>query len=91
MEIPEDKRETVLNAIYGGAPRKIEAIKLVREATGCGLAEAKEYVEKVGAELYAKDPQRFASSPKGKGCGAAAILVAVCALAGAEMLRRIFA
>ena len=68
MELPENKRQAIMEAIYGGSPRKIEAIKLVREATGCGLAEAKEFVEKLGAELYAKEPQKFAANPVGKGC-----------------------
>jgi len=36
MQIPEEKLSTIRVAIYGGAARKIEAIKLVREATGCG-------------------------------------------------------
>ena len=28
--------------------RKIEAIKIYRETTGCGLMEAKEFIEKLG-------------------------------------------
>ena len=69
-----------MDAIYGGSPRKIEAIKLVREATGCGLAEAKQFVEKLGAELYAKEPQKFSASPVGKGC--VGMLVAVVLVLG---------
>ena len=76
MELPEDKRQAILEAIYGA--RKIEAIKLVREATGCGLKEAKEFVEKLGAELYAKEPQKFSAAPTGKsGCVGAVMAVAV--------------
>ncbi|MBK7997731.1 MAG: ribosomal protein L7/L12 [Verrucomicrobia bacterium] len=78
MELPEDKRAAILEAIYGGPPRKIEAIKLVREATGCGLKEAKEFVEKLGAELYAKEPAKFTAVPTGKsGCVGVVMLVAV--------------
>ena len=85
MELPEDKRHAILEAIYGGAPRKIEAIKLVREATNCSLKEAKECVEKLGAELYAKEPDKFAAAPTGKsGCVglllAAAVIAAACVL-----------
>ena len=69
-----------MDAIYGGSPCKIEAIKLVREATGCGLAEAKQFVEKLGAELYAKEPQKFSASPVGKGC--VGMLVAVVLVLG---------
>ena len=68
MDIPADKQQAIMEAIYGGAPRKIEAIKLVREAAGCGLAEAKEYVEKLSAELYSKEPGKFTASPHSKGC-----------------------
>jgi len=79
MELPDDKRPAVVDAIYGG--RKIEAIKLVREATGCGLKEAKEFVEKLGDELYAKEPQKFASPPRGKGCvGLVAVLALLAAI-----------
>jgi hypothetical protein len=80
MEIPEDKLNAIREAIYAGASRKIEAIKLVREATGCGLKEAKEFVEKTSDELYAKEPQGFSAPPGGKGCAgvvmAGALLVA---------------
>ena len=68
MEIPADKRQAIMETIYGGAPRKIEAIKLVREATGCELAEAKEYVEKLSEDLYAKEPGKFTAPPRSKGC-----------------------
>ena len=76
MELPEDKRTAILEAIYGA--RKIEAIKLVREAMGCGLKEAKEFVEKHGAELYAKEPAKFAAAPTGRsGCVGVVMAVAV--------------
>jgi hypothetical protein len=63
MELPENRRQAILEAIYAGAPRKVEAIKLVREATGCGLKDAKDFVEKFSAELYAKEPEKFAKPP----------------------------
>ena len=46
--------------------RKIEAIKLVREQTGCGLAEAKAAVEKLerGESLEASAPAESAGSLK---------------------------
>ena len=78
MELPEDKRQAIIEAMYGGGPRKIEAIKLVREATGCGLKEAKDFVEKLGAELYAKEPEKFAAAPVSKsGCVGVICAVAV--------------
>ena len=36
--------------------RKIEAIKLLREATGVGLAEAKEEIERLSAEAAGQTP-----------------------------------
>lgn len=83
-DIPEEKRRAILEAIFGGASRKIEAIKLVREAMGFGLKEAKEFVEKLSSELYAKAPHKFIAPPTGKsGCvgmilAVAAILAAAC-------------
>ena len=86
MELPEDKRAAILEAIYGA--RKIEAIKLVREATGCGLKEAKEFVEKLGAELYAKEPAKFTAAPTGKsGCVSVLMVVAVIVTAAAGLVK----
>jgi hypothetical protein len=82
MELPDDKRPAIMEAIYAGASRKIEAIKLVREATGCGLKEAKDYVEKTAAELYAKEPQKFSAPPGGKGC-LGVVMAGVTVLVGA--------
>ena len=68
-----EKKEAILTAIY--ARQKIEAIKLVREATNCGLAEAKDFVEKYGAELEAKTPEKFTSPAAGKAKGCSAVFV----------------
>jgi ribosomal protein L7/L12 len=76
MELPEDRRQAILEAIYGA--QKIEAIKLVREATRCGLKEAKEFVERLSDELYAKEPEKFAAAPTRKsGCVGMLVAVAV--------------
>mgnify|MGYP001559285477 CR=1 FL=1 len=81
MELPADKREAIMTAVYGGAPRKIEAIKRVRDATRCGLAEAKEFVEKTQADLYARQPEKFAATPTAtEGVGGALVLVGVALL-----------
>jgi ribosomal protein L7/L12 len=57
--------ESIDQQLYAG--RKIEAIKLYREATSAGLAEAKSAVEARESELRAAVPERFAQ-PAGKGC-----------------------
>ncbi len=55
--------------------RKIEAIKLYRELTGCGLKEAKDEVEQLEATLRRDSPDRFAGVAQRKGCmGSAAML-----------------
>jgi ribosomal protein L7/L12 len=65
MNPPEesDKLEAIKAALYQG--RKIEAIKLLREHTGKGLAESKEAVEKLEQELRAKTPDKFTASKSG--------------------------
>ena len=74
-----EKKEAILNTIY--SRQKIAAIKLVREATGSGLAEAKEFVEKYTAELEAQHPEKFTVA-QGKGCSAVfALTIAVVVVA----------
>lgn len=85
MQLPEDKRQAILEAIYSA--RKIEAIKLVREATDCGLKEAKEFVEKLSAELYAKEPDKFLAAPGKGGCVGVLMVVAVIVAAAAVVVK----
>lgn len=86
MDLSDDQRRAILEAIYGA--RKIEAIKLVRDATDCGLKEAKEFVEKLSAELHAKEPEKFTAAPAGKsGCvGVLMVLLILCAAAVLVMM-----
>jgi len=90
VQIPEDRLSAIREAIYGGAARKIEAIKLVREATSCGLKEAKDFVEKTAAAMYASEPEKFAMPPTAKGCMtmlvAAALIVAVAGVVILDLL-----
>lgn len=58
--------EQVKQAILAG--RKIEAIKLHREATGLGLKESKEAVEQLESELRRTDGDRFAKGAAKAGC-----------------------
>jgi hypothetical protein len=64
--IPEDKLTAIKEALF--AERKIEAIKLYRECTGVGLAEAKSAVETLEAELHKSSPEKFLPAKTGKGC-----------------------
>lgn len=52
--------------------QKIEAIKKCREATGLGLKESKEAVERYAAQVEREQPGLL---PKASGCGAAALLL----------------
>jgi len=85
--LSSEKREAILNAIY--SRQKIAAIKLVREAADCGLAEAKEFVEKYTADLEKLHPEKFTAA-QGKGCSAvfAAGLAVVLALITAKVIGR---
>lgn len=71
-ELTDEQRQEILNAIK--QRRKIEAIKLHREATGDGLKESKEFIEELTAQLMEEDPDSF--QPAKAGCGAAMILFA---------------
>lgn len=66
--------EELTEALLQG--RKIEAIKLYRERTGCGLAEAKEEIETLAADLKARHPTQFPDRPK-LGCGGVLLQIAL--------------
>ena len=54
FEISSDARQRIEEALYRGS--KIEAIKIYREVTNAGLAEAKHAVEQIEAELRGQAP-----------------------------------
>ena len=63
----------VTAAIFSG--NTIQAIKLYRAAhPGIGLAEAKEQIETMAADLYAKQPGQFSRPPRKAGCAPVLIL-----------------
>ncbi len=48
---------------------KITAIKLYREFTGKGLAESKDFIEALHAQLIQREPEKYAkSAANAKGC-----------------------
>jgi ribosomal protein L7/L12 len=73
--IPEEKMVTIKEAIFRG--QKIAAIKLYREAAGLGLAEAKDAVDRLEAELRSSAPYEFKAA-ESRGC-LGMVLVAVAA------------
>lgn len=71
--LPDDQRSALSDLIF--QQRKIEAIKLYRESTQAGLAEAKEAIEALEASLRKDFPDKFVAAPKGKGCVGVAAMV----------------
>ena len=53
-QLTEDQMKRIADAIV--SKRKIEAIKVYREATGEGLKEAEEAIEEITASLATKHP-----------------------------------
>lgn len=64
--LPEQQLALIKELLFSG--QKIAAIKLYREAIPSSLAEAKNAVEKIEAELRQISPEKFTAPPAGKGC-----------------------
>jgi hypothetical protein len=73
-----EQTDAITNAVFAG--RKIEAIKLYREAADVELVEAKQFVERLEEELRARHPDRFATAPNKKGCLVAVAMVVAMAI-----------
>jgi hypothetical protein len=63
-QLTPEQRDSIATALYGG--RKLEAIKELREASGLGLKEAKEIVERLEAEFRQSHPERFVQPARKK-------------------------
>lgn len=62
QSLTQEQITAVTDAIFAG--QKIGAIKLYREATNASLVEAKEFVEKLEAELRLQYPDKFTVAPQ---------------------------
>ena len=80
--IPETTLRQIHDAIF--ACQKIQAIKIHREATGSSLAEAKDAIDAIDAELRAKSPERF--KPEVARAGCLGVLVASASIGGAVLV-----
>lgn len=78
-QLTDQQRQQVNAEIFGG--RKIEAIKLYREATGDGLKEAKDAVEEIEKDLRQRQPDKFAKPAGKSGCMSVVAVVALVASA----------
>lgn len=56
-DLSQQQVDYISNAIADG--EKIAAIKHYKDATGCGLREAKDFVEGLTERLIAEDPERY--------------------------------
>jgi ribosomal protein L7/L12 len=75
IQLTDQQRQAINAEIFGG--RKIEAIKLYREATGCQLIDAKQAVEGIEKDLRERQPESFAHETAKSGCLG---IMACCAL-----------
>ena len=73
--LTEQQQQAINADIFGG--RKIEAIKLYREATGAGLKEAKDVVEEIEKDLRQREPNKFAKPAGKSGCMSVVAVVAL--------------
>jgi hypothetical protein len=74
-------RHAIETAIFAG--RKIEAIKLYRQALAGELVDAKRAVEDLEVDLRRRSPENFIAGANKKGC--ASVLVCAALLVGAAL------
>lgn len=84
MDISDELKDQITEAIFAG--RKIEAIKLYREATGQGLKESKDFIEALTVRLREEHPDRVPE--QSAGCGAAVLMLCILAASIASALLR---
>jgi ribosomal protein L7/L12 len=75
QSLTQEQINAITGAIFTG--RKIEAIKLYRDSTDASLAEAKEFIEKLEAELRLQHPDKFTAAPQAQSKIMIAISVAI--------------
>jgi len=73
-QFSDETNNRIAESIYEG--RIIGAIKIYREATGCSLIEAKNFIEALSIELRQKFPEKF-SAKQGPGCSSAVLLICI--------------
>jgi hypothetical protein len=78
--------QSIQAALFAG--QKIQAIKLYREATEAGLAEAKQAMDAYEDRLRNDHPDRFTAAPAKSGC-ASMILLSIALAAGSVLAARL--
>jgi hypothetical protein len=81
-QLNQQETNDIADALASG--RKIEAIKIYRQATGKGLKKAKEFIEALIPELVAQDPEKYnrLTAPQGAGCASVILVCMGLGLAG---------
>lgn len=74
-QLTDQQRQAINAEIF--SDRKIEAIKLYREATDAGLKEAKDAVEEIEKDLRQREPNKFAKPAGKSGCMSVVAVVAL--------------
>jgi Ribosomal protein L7/L12 C-terminal domain len=86
-QLPDEAVVRISDALYAG--RKIEAIRLYRQATKLGLKESKDFIEALEVRLRQESPEKFTAPPGQAGCvRAAAILFVIASVLVAHYLLR---
>ena len=78
--MPENQMSQIRAELFAG--RKIQAIKIYREATGEGLKQAKDAVEALEAEMRVQSPEQF-EAPTKRGCLTMVVLLVIPAVVAA--------
>jgi len=82
-QLGDEKIQAMADALAAG--RKIEAIKLYREATGKGLKEAKDFIDALVPKLKEQDPEKYAALGETKSAGCAPTILVALAFVAATM------
>jgi hypothetical protein len=77
IQVPEATLAEIKEALFRG--QKIQAIKLYREYTETGLAEAKKAIDELDAELRSTSPEEILAPPQAKGCLGVAVMICMTA------------
>ena len=86
---PTDEQvQQIMEAVFAG--QKIQAIKLYRQSTNCGLKEAKDFIESLQERLWQESPEKFASKPTASGCSRSAAMVLIIPAAIYLIVRGLF-
>ena len=74
-QLTPEQRQAFAEALYAG--RRIDAIKQLRELSGLGLKESKDFMDKLEAELRTVHPERFPVKSSKGSCAVVLLIILV--------------